>query len=155
MTGPGGAARIAEEFQDRIRRFFRGRCPNSEDAEDLAQEALCAILESYGRFRGLSSPSTWVYASCRNVYGTYVYNGMRGHRIQSALHAAYDGEAKEAPMELRILMRDLSPEERELYELFYVQDLGIRAIAGRLGRPEGTVKYLLFRMRGKVRRMLE
>jgi len=155
MSAQRGAADVAEEFQERIQRFFRGRCPNPEDAEDMAQEALCAILEGYGRFRGLSSPSTWVYAICRNVYGSHMYYGMRRHRLTRALHAVPESGPSETPTELRILMEDLSPAERELYDLFYVQDLGIRAIGARLGRPEGTVKYLLFRLRRRIRDMIE
>jgi RNA polymerase sigma-70 factor, ECF subfamily len=154
MTERGDASEMADEFQERIRRFFRGRLSDPDDVDDMVQEALCAILESFGRFKGLSSPSTWVYAICRNVYGNHLYYGRRGRRLTQVLHAAYDGEPPQASTEIRILVEGLSASERELYELFYVQALGIRAIAGRLGRPEGTVKYLLFRMRRKIRGLL-
>jgi RNA polymerase sigma-70 factor (ECF subfamily) len=158
--GDGGQVdAIVSRHQGLVRAFFRRRCTSPEDAEDLAQEALCAIVASFPRFRGNSSPSTWVWAICRNVFSRYLYTKRRNERIARELCAAVKGDAGSGPGDdaaqaLSSVLGRLRPAERRLYECHYGNGLSVSATARLLQRPEGTVKFQLFKLRERIKDLL-
>jgi RNA polymerase sigma factor (sigma-70 family) len=105
--------KVVADQERLVRSFFRRRCASPEDAEDLAQETLCAIVDAFPRFRGDSSPSTWVWAICRNVYSRYLYTRRRRERAAAELAEARSGEAGGADDEDRrdiaLLVEGLRP----------------------------------------------
>ena len=52
-----------------------------------------------------------------------------------------------------LLIDSLSPRERKLYSLKYVELRSIKEIAAKLSQPEGTVKYHLYKLREHLRSM--
>jgi RNA polymerase sigma-70 factor (ECF subfamily) len=60
----------------------------------------------------------------------------------------------EKRVDLSRALAELEPRERRLLRLRYEEDLTQRAIAERLGLPEGTVKVQLHRARAKLHRAL-
>jgi RNA polymerase sigma-70 factor, ECF subfamily len=150
--------RVVADHQGLVRSFFRRRCASPEDAEDLAQETLCAIVDAFPRFRGEASPSTWVWAICRNVYSRYLYTRRRRERAVAELAARRYGEVAEADdqerREIALLIEGLRPAERLLYECHYRLGLPVKETARLLERPEGTVKYQLHLLRARVREMI-
>src|SRR5574341_1446082 len=50
-------------------RFSRGFCRDTQDAEDLVQDVLAALMRSLESFRGDSSISTWTYVVARRACG--------------------------------------------------------------------------------------
>jgi RNA polymerase sigma-70 factor (ECF subfamily) len=154
MSVPGEVDQILVEYEGRIRVFFRRRCPNPDDVDDLVQEALCAILGSYGRFMHRSSLSTWIYAICRNVFSNHEYRRRREDRMSRALRHNHDETPMRDTSEIRLVLAGLSPSQTMMYALYYVDGRSVRWIAARLGKPEGTVKYLLYRLRRHISAML-
>lgn len=166
MDGPS----LAMAQAGLVRGFFARRCARPEDAEDLAQEALCAIIAAAPRFRGESSASTWAYAICRNVWTGWLARReadrrklaakgnefLAGGQALEGAAACGEGPALEllVGLDLARALSSLSAQEERLYRLYYVEGLGLRSIASTLGKPEGTVKYLLFRLRGRLRSLL-
>ena len=57
-------------------------------------------------------------------------------------------------MDVATAMRALSPAERSLVLLFYLEDRTIKDIVGITGMPEGTVKVYLKRARDKMARVM-
>jgi RNA polymerase sigma-70 factor, ECF subfamily len=152
---PDEAATLARDWQPRVRAFFTRRCRCREDVEDLSQEALAAVVRCYAAFAHRSSLSTWIYAVCRNVYSNFVYYRSRDARLLQRLGEPPRAEDPSLAGALAASLGRLGREERTLYTLFYVQGLSVREVARVLGRPEGTVKYLLFRLRTRVRELVE
>jgi RNA polymerase sigma factor (sigma-70 family) len=150
--------RVIADHERLVRSFFGRRCTCPEDAEDLAQETLCAIVDAFSRFRGDSSPSTWVWAICRNVYSHYLYTRRRRERVIAELAAAPSRETTGADdedrREIALLVESLRPAERFLYECHYRLGLPVKETARLLEKPEGTVKYQLYLLRQRVRMML-
>ncbi|OGG51703.1 MAG: hypothetical protein A3F84_23425 [Candidatus Handelsmanbacteria bacterium RIFCSPLOWO2_12_FULL_64_10] len=146
--------RVLTEHGPRIRAYFRTRANSPEDAEDLYQECVCALVSSYSRFADRSSVSTWVYAICRNIYSGYVYHKTRDRALLEALKSEPSSCENNPHAELRITLERLPSLQRRLYQLHYVEGLSIREIARLLERPEGTIKYLLHMLRGSLRRLL-
>ena len=157
MAQGADGKQAAAEFEGLVRNFFRRRVADPDDAEDLAQEALCALIESWPRFRGDAAPSTWVWAICRNVMSRQLVTRRRRERAFARL-AAEGEEPRRAAKEERLrdagfIVDALRPAERLLYECHYSRGLPIREISLLLERPEGTIKYQLFMLRRRVRQV--
>jgi RNA polymerase sigma-70 factor (ECF subfamily) len=146
---------LVSSWQSRIRAFFRRRCHNPSDVDDLAQEAVASIIRCYPAFAHRSAVSTWVYAVCRNVFSNYLYYRGRESRLHQRLSRVPPAADPPSSLELREALARLPGDERTLYALHYVEGRSIRAIAATLGRPEGTVKYLLHVLRRHVRQLLD
>lgn len=157
MAASQKVAKILAEYNRVIRAYFERRCRSPEDAEDLVQEASCAIISGYARFSHRSSLSTWIYAICRNVYYNHQYRSNRQQKAIFALSNTYEAQQKafeQTALEIRIELDKLSQPDKALYSLFYVQGKTISQIARVIGKPEGTVKYLLYRLRKKIKDIL-
>ncbi len=146
---------LVSAWQSRIRVFFARRCREHADVDDLVQEAIASIIRCYHTFAHRSTLSTWVYAVCRNVLSNHDYYRQRDCRLVQRLSLEPPSAEPELPMALQDALGQLSKDGRRLYVLYYVEGLSIREIAARLHRPEGTVKYLLYRLRLDVRRLLD
>jgi RNA polymerase sigma-70 factor (ECF subfamily) len=66
-----GDARATRELLERAAapawRWSHGFCRNRDDADDLAQDVLVALLRSLPKYRGESSLSTWTYVVARRA----------------------------------------------------------------------------------------
>ena len=158
MRGAGDILRILHEYGPRIRGYFAGRVSNPTDVEDLVQEAACAIIEGHPRFRGMSSLSTWIYAVCRNTLNTYYAKIRRSRDLADRLRA--DGKTSDAGDSLwrdgllAYAYEKLPKSCRLLFDEYYRNRQTIAEVAVLLGKPEGTVKYLLYDLRHRLRRLL-
>lgn len=146
--------RVLTEHGPKIRAYFRTRANRPEDAEDLYQECVCALISSLAKFAGRSSISTWIYAICRNTYSGYVYHKTRDRALLEALKSEPSSCENDPHSELRTLLEHLPALQRQLYQLHYVEGFSVREIAQLLERPEGTIKYLLHMLRESLRRLL-
>lgn len=158
MTELPGADRILADYDSLITSFFGRRCANPDDAEDLVQEARCAIVGALGRFRGKSAVSTWVHAICRNVWSRWCRDQARlSHSLpaigtlMAAVAEQGGGAQEETLIALAAILEKLAPGDLGLYRLFYVEGRTVREIGALTGRPEGTVKCQLWRLRSRIR----
>ncbi len=165
-AAPAGHA-LASGHAGLVRAFFARRCASPEDAEDLAQEVFCAVIRGASRFRGDSTEATWIFAICRHAWSSWLRAKEREARIALAAMTeaaagqkggddpAGDGDPLQGlGLDLSAALEALGPAERRLYSLYYREDRRVREIAAILGKPEGTVKYLLSRLRDRIRREL-
>ena len=146
---------LVATLQPRIRAFFARRCRDHDDVDDLVQEANASIVRCYHTFAQRSTITTWVYAVCRNVLSNYYYYRERDERLVQKLRLDPPRCDPQPPSALQEVLARLSKDQGRLYDLYYVRGLGVRQVAVTLGRPEGTVKYLLHDLRLHVKRLLE
>ena len=125
--------------------YFRRRCASAEEIEDLAQDVYCAILEGYPRLRNVDAPAARIMTICRNVFANHARRQVRARSVL----LPYGDEERGATDELirSLLIESLSPRERKLYSLKYVELRSIKEISAELSQPEGTVKYHLYKLR--------
>jgi RNA polymerase sigma factor (sigma-70 family) len=114
---PEDLTRVLAEYGPKVRAYFRARANSPEDAEDLYQECMCALVSSWIRFAGRSSVSTWVYAICRNIYSGYVYRKTRDRALLEALRSEPSCCENDQNAELGATLERLSPLQRRLYQL--------------------------------------
>ncbi|MFP4377397.1 MAG: RNA polymerase sigma factor [Spirochaetales bacterium] len=156
------AEEIVEQFDEPVRRWFARRVTDPGDAEDLAQETIIAAMEAMPRFRGESSPRTWVYAIARNQLLKY----LRGVRLRPIpLAWASDGpatgpDAQQSDHDITdrivvdIILSRLPLNLRQVYRCFYCEGRSTAETARALERSQGTVKYQLYEIRRRVKRAL-
>ena len=65
-------AELVHEHRKRLFRFIRKHIGNSEDAEDLMQQAFLEAVRSYEAYRGEAALSTWLYGIAMNLVRNYL-----------------------------------------------------------------------------------
>lgn len=179
MTMATAQEAVAQEFSQivvahrpQIFRFLLASTRDVDLAETLTQDCLLKAHRNWDRFRGESSPLTWLMRIAINVQKDH----WRNRRIQfwraTRSNAVDADEASEwlpsgdTSPEQHLLARErvkqvwrivdgLSPRQRAVFLLRYVEEMEIAEIAAATGLSEGTVKAHLSRAVAKVRAELE
>jgi RNA polymerase sigma-70 factor, ECF subfamily len=136
-------------------RLARRYAKSASEAEDIAQDALLRAWRRRSTLRDAGSRKQWLAAIVRNE--AFREHGRIRPTPVDALELQFgaDDERVVATVEradLHAALERLNERERQLVRLRYDEDLTQRAIAHRLGIPEGTVKVRLHRVRAKLRR---
>ena len=152
-------------FMCGIRRVLK----DSEDAQDVLQDALITIHRELHRFMGLSRFSTWGYRICLNE--TFMAKRRRArHREESLEEAPACPASLVDPVQERILLdqseaqrfwtllegglQRLSAEQRAVFILRDVLEVDTEQAATRLGITRGLVRQRLHRARAGLRGLL-
>ena len=146
-------------FGDRLLSVGRMVCGNSEDAQDVVQDALLSAGQNLQQFRGEGSLEGWLIRMVRNA----CYRMRRGRKNDPSLHvvdaalAADDDDPEtltgkgELALALGEAMAELSPEDRLILILAEGQDWTGPEIAERMELSPAAVRQRLARARKKVR----
>jgi RNA polymerase sigma-70 factor (ECF subfamily) len=165
-------ADIVNSESQRLYRLCFRLTGNSQEAEDLCQDALARALKSFHQFEGRSQISTWLYRIALNAWK----NKMRTKRTVTIFgffrseEKSESGDASmpiepvghDAPLEsgierseserlLQSALDGLDPEHREIVVLRDIEDKSYDELADLLGVPIGTVKSRLARAREALR----
>lgn len=143
-----------------LRRFLMAACSgNSDEADDIAQEALLKAYTASGDFEDESGFSRWLYRIACNCLSDH----QRKHQVRGTtldIAKAYDVAAashSDEPFDYQELYRaidGLTISERTAVLLFYMEDRPIKEITAIMNVAEGTVKSLLSRGREHLRTKL-
>jgi RNA polymerase sigma-70 factor (ECF subfamily) len=123
-----------------------------EVAKDLTQETWLKAFRGINTFRGDAAFSSWIYRIAENVCIDFFRKQKVANSIEP-LHTVDehritdthpDPSERLQTQELRQILHKaleyLTQSRKEVFLLYYVQDLSIKTIAKRLKRSEGTVK---------------
>ncbi len=165
--GQGAFVRLAEMYREEIYRMVYYRTRSPMDAEDLTQDIFLRAFERIGGLRDGDAFRSWLFRIAVNR----VTDFQRQKRVLSWLglaprkredEALPEGTAEpEAPLYLekkefwenfQKFVKRLSPMEREVFILRFLDHLDIAAIARVLGKKDSTVKTHLYRGLEKFRR---
>jgi RNA polymerase sigma-70 factor (ECF subfamily) len=142
--------------RERCLREARRYLPHA-DAEDAVQEALLAAWRKEDAWMPASGPLALLLTITRYQ----ALQSLRRRRPQPVGElsdsATEDPDIVAAPLRIDVAraLAGLSEDDRALLELRYRDDLTQRALARRLGIPEGTVKIRLHRLRARLRPVLD
>lgn len=129
---------------------------NPSEAEDIAQEALLRAWRRRSTLRDPARRKQWLATIVRNE-AFRIHARVRPDPI--ATIEAHEGEEDQKVIatveraDLYAALDRLSERDRQILEMRYNEDLTQRAIALRLGIPEGTVKVRLHRARARLKRV--
>ena len=145
---------LLRKYQSQVRRFLLGlTAGDSQLADDLAQETFIKAYTNIGKFRGLSSFSTWIMRIAYNIH----YDYRRTHHQTEdadtpAVAARSGGTTADCALGMDILkaLATLKPEERTCITLQLIEGQPIDKIASITGMTSGTVKSHLHRGKEKL-----
>jgi RNA polymerase sigma-70 factor, ECF subfamily len=130
-----------------------------DDAADIAQEAMIRAWRSLRDGAEPEHPGAWL----RTIVRREAYRLRERVTVAISLDEHGDLDDRVAANRLEMLpfqvdvrraVRSLTPHDRKLLALRYVDDLTQPAVASALGIPEGTAKVQLHRARGRLQRVL-
>ena len=155
---------VARRISGSLYRFSRGFCRNPDDAQDVMQDVLMALVSSLRKFRGDASLSSWTYVVARNACA---------RRRRRARPASLDDEAaaarsirdpgaepdraverKELREALERAIASLPATLRDVLVLRDVEGLDAPRVARELKLSEAAVKSRLHRARLHLRERL-
>ena len=134
---------------------------NREDAEELTQDVFLKVFRSLSSFQGHSLFSTWLY---RIAYNTaisatrkkqYEWLAIEESMIENVPENEVSDELEQLDREeqldrLEKALAQLSPDERALVSLFYMQEKSIDEITSITRLTASNVKTKLHRIRKKM-----
>ena len=151
--------RLVERHQDRAYAVALRITRSPADAAEAVQEALVRCWKALPAFRGDASFPTWLHRVVARVAldRAEALATRRAREVgpEAALEEPADAPVERDPAMARRLERllvTLSPAQRAVVTLFYLDDQPVDALASALSMPEGTVKTHLFRARAALRR---
>ena len=125
--------------------------------DDLAQETFIKAYVGIRSFKGLSSFGTWLYRIAYNEF----YSHTRRHTEEHVEDIARMGDAStagtdaiDASMTIQEALTRLNDNERVAVTLFYIEDQPLKQVAKIMQQPEGSIKSLIFRAKGKMKQFI-
>jgi RNA polymerase sigma-70 factor (ECF subfamily) len=130
-----------------------------DDAPDVAQEAMIRIWRSLQKGVVPEHLPSWVHTivrreAYRHHHRAAVAVSLDDHGDLDDRTAANRLDLLPLQVDVRRAVRRLTPQDRKLLALRYVDDLTQPALASALGIPEGTAKVRLHRARGRLQQVL-
>lgn len=139
---------------------------DADEAEDIAQVVLMRLHDHADAFEGRSRLTSWLFRITRNV----AIDRRKRERHRAALleaqgplseaatsaHPSDAFDARAIAELVTVYAKDLTPRQREIFDLVDLQGITVAEIAARLGLEQVTVRVLLSRARKTIRlRILE
>ena len=154
-------AELVHEHRKRLFRFVRKHIGNSEDAEDLMQQAFLEAVRSYEAYRGEAALSTWLYGIAMNLVRNYLSRSPH-RKFQFEDDASLDEQTsteldpqqallqQEALCALQRGLDELPDEMRGVLLLVSLEELSYEEAAVMLSIPIGTVRSRVSRARERL-----
>jgi RNA polymerase sigma-70 factor (ECF subfamily) len=166
------AHELLEAYGDALFRFVLRRTGGcAEDAEEIVQDTFVAAVRMGGSFDGSCSVFTWLCSLARLKIGDHVKLRSRAKRTtdrpvlsldddsRNALRHVHDPSTSLEDLVVRLdrvrlvqaLLDSMTPDQREVVLLRYVEQFSVREIASIIHRSEKAVERLLERAKEKPR----
>jgi len=162
---------LIARYQYRLPRYLLTLTGNRQAAEDLFQETWIRVLEKGHLYNPQWRFETWLFSIARNL----AIDLLRRHEPESLDALLHPGDERPArdwsdnksptPLEtvvadqraerVRVALRHLVPEAREVLVLRFQEDMDLSEIAEVVGAPLSTVKSRLYRGLEAFRNLLE
>jgi RNA polymerase sigma-70 factor (ECF subfamily) len=172
MTALDDFTPLVQSHQQRIYRFLLGMVRDPDAAETLTQECFLRAYQRRASFRGEASVGVWLLKIAMNLARDHRRSRLREfwHRLSSSSEEVADlGERVPDPhaSQERVLLgrekvatvwsvvEKLSPQQRAVFVLRFVEEMRLEEIAAATSLKVGTVKTHLFRAVRAIRQRLE
>jgi RNA polymerase sigma factor (sigma-70 family) len=151
---------LYERYVTVLRAYLYAQVSNLEDTDDLTSVVFTRAWSKRSTYRGNGSFRSWLFAIARRAVADY-YRGRRAWLLVFGFPEALPAttgdpqvavEAGEQWQRLGRLLRDLTPEQREVLQLHFRGELSYGEIARILGKREEAVKMQAYRALAELRR---
>ena len=153
-------------YAHRLFRFAVKRLGDASEAEDVVQDTLLEVHRCLASWEGRSTLLTWMFGIAHHQLCRR-YRKKAPIVVPSEQLESRPSKAAEMPSEDRIdatrmlgvcadtLAEDVSPAQREIFDLYYGENRATKEIARDLGKSNQAVKISLFRTRRAIEARLE
>lgn len=152
-------------FKDQVYNVSLSYLQNEQDAEDLLQEVFIKIYQSIHSFKHQSSLNTWIYRITINTALDYlrrkkrssIFNFSSKYQVNTHTfdHPGVLLENKENARILFKVIRTLSPNQKTVFILSYIEGLPRQKVADIMQLSLKAVESLLQRAKSNLRNKLE
>jgi RNA polymerase sigma factor (sigma-70 family) len=163
-----------EQRRPRLRNFIRGRVPDVADAEDILQDVLFELVESYRAPQPVEQVGAWLFRVARNRI-TDFFRKKRPEALGDAVEFAEDDDipgveellpssdaGPEAAYARSVLLEELDaalgelpPEQREVFIANEIEGRTFRELAAETGESMNTLlsrkRYAVLHLRERLR----
>lgn len=151
----GALGDLYEYFCTPMHRYALLRVGDPMVAEDLVQNVWINVSRRLGKLRDVSLFRSWLYRALKWEITDWQRRKSREVLTPDVADTAL-GEVSLAEHTVALpLLKTLANNERDIAELYYLNDFSVREIGLTLGLAEGTVKSRLHRARGLLRDGIE
>jgi len=163
---PDAYGAVVAAYQARLRSFIAGYVPRAAWVDDLAQQSFVSAYQSLKSFR----VGTDFYAWLRQIAYNHLRAELERTNRRKRLEADYLEEISAAELGRRLdrdpveddaldALRDcvsrLPDTSRDIVRRHYGDGSPLAEIAGSLGRPAGSLKVTLFKIRVRLKECIE
>jgi RNA polymerase sigma-70 factor (ECF subfamily) len=161
MRASAWIAVVFDELGSRIHRTMLAATRDGDTAAEVTQEAFLRLLCEAQADRYPSTPGAWLYRTAMNLAISRSRRAAVARRLATCLVSADEAPTPEGIVVDRERWRavgealgQLSPTHRTALVLA-AKGMSGEEIAEHLGKSHGATRALMFRARGRVRRLLE
>ena len=155
---PLSFAELFAEYAPFVWRVLRHLGTAEADLPDLSQEVFVVIHRKLKTFDGRSTVRSWIYSICIRVASghrrrAYVRRELPTEKIPEVISAAQqqaDLENRRALTYLDSLLSALSPEKRQVFLLYEIEELTMSEVADALNCPLTTAFSRLYAARNEL-----
>lgn len=149
---------LYEKHYPELLRYAAAACKNQTEAEDVAQEVFLKALQNADTFEDLgpSQRRAWLYRSLKNLMcDRYRRALLENQYVQTLTEDAAYQEPGIQQIESDLVLKLLTPEDRMLFTLRYMEGYNASEISEMLNMPPGTVRAKLSRCRVLLKKNME
>jgi RNA polymerase sigma-70 factor (ECF subfamily) len=150
--------RIYRKYGAMVRRRCLSILGNENDAEDAMQEVFVRALRSIGKFRGQSSPATWLYRIATNICLNRIRNVRNRERLdKEVLEAPEPTQPVESwPRDLALrVMATFDEATRETVVYSAVEEMTYQEISEVMGCSVSIVRKRIAKFKDKAPKRAE
>ena len=146
-----------------VYRYVYYRVRDDAEAEDLTSDVFMKALRAIPRYEPRQAFLAWLYRIARNAVIDRARKGNRQVSFEDALEHPGVDKIVEPDAEilahsdsatLRDALQKLTPLQREVVVLRFLEGYSTLEIAGMVGKREGTVRGIQFRAIGALRQLI-
>lgn len=131
---------------------------NKEDAEDLTNSVFLSIFEYFNKNVKIEKVENLIWKIAHNLWCSRVKRYIKEKnnvQFDEAYQASYVEDTLDKIIYKEIIDNldniGLTVKEKDVFELYYINDLSIKEISEKLGTKDANIKYYLYSARGKVK----
>lgn len=162
---PAAIQHLTECYLPSVWRYVCAKVGNDQHlAEDIVSESVLALIRAAADETQIEHPGAWLRTvALRRVQDHFRAAARVRHLIEQVQHVAPTANEDDAVKQQLLaerrdqvvdVMDQLSPEHRMALEWKYIDKLSVREIAARMEATEKSVEALLFRARGRFKKMM-
>jgi RNA polymerase sigma-70 factor, ECF subfamily len=150
---------LVARYHPRLRYYLRRMLPRADHTDDVLQEVWIAAFRALPRLADPASLTAWLYRIARNKASVQWRARPPERSFDLSDLAEEPSETnefrKEDAQEIHASLDQLTPEQREVLVLRFLEDMTYEQIAKVTGCPVGTVRSRLYYAKSALRQAIE